>query len=234
MSLASAPRRTQAEDIEGIRRDAGAVARGTQILVAMVVVVSAALAGRLVAEAAQLHSLPWVLARALGITALVSLTGLVCWGMWIRHPWRRYARLRPATVSRVHASLALATVLAALGHAASLAVDPYVEVGWRGAVVPFASGYRTSAVTLGVLALYGLLVTGLTARMARSWVGRHWRAVHRYALWCFWVAWLHGVNVGSDTAALSWIYVAAGALVVATWVSKRVAGTRTVVERGAR
>lgn len=234
MSLASELRHSEAEEVEGFRRDGGEFAGLAKLLLALSVVAGGLVVGRFVAEAAQLHTLPWVLARALGTTSLVSLTGLVTWGMWIRHPWRRFVHLRPATVTRVHVSLAVATLTGVVGHAAALAVDPYVQVGWLGALVPFAAGYRSSSVALGVLALYGLLVIGLSARLAGSWIGRSWRQVHRFALLVFWVAWLHGVTVGTDTSAMSWLYVASGTVVVACWVSKRVSGGSPVVERRAR
>ena len=231
MSVASPPRRVEVDEVEGFRREAGAALRPAQGVLIATVVVGGVVLGRFLAEAAQLHSLPWAIARALGITSMVSLTGLVVWGMWIRHPWRRRVHLRPALVTRVHVSLAAATLVAALGHAVAIALDPYVAVGWMGALVPFTAGYRSSSVGLGVLALYGLAVVGLTARMAGSWVGRSWRSVHRIALVLFWAAWIHGLTVGTDSIALSWLYVAAGSLVVVTWVSKRLAGGPPVVEQ---
>lgn len=231
MSVLSPMREVAADEAEGFRREAGAALGATQVVLGLIVVLGGVAVGRYLGEAVQLHSLPWAIARAMGITSLVTLTGLVLWGMWIRHPWRRHLHLRPALVTRIHVSLAAATVVSALGHAVAIAVDPYVAVGWLGALLPFAAGYRSSAVALGVLALYGLLVVGLTARMAGSRIGSSWRRIHRYALVVFWVAWLHGLTVGTDSLALAWVYVAAGSLVVATWVSKRVAGSSLVVER---
>lgn len=233
MSPTEQLQRHEVDEVEAFRRGGGSAVSLLRLGLGCSIVAGGLVVGRYLAMAERLHSLPWVLARALGFTSLVALTGLVLWGMWIRHPWRRYVRMRPAVVTRVHVSLAAATVLASIGHAVSLAMDPYVAVGWKGALVPFAAGYRSAAVTLGVFALYGLAVVGLSARLAGSWLGRSWRSIHRYALVVFWVAWLHGVTVGTDTPAMAGLYLAAGGLVVASWVSKRWAGGSPVVERRA-
>lgn len=190
----------------------------------LVLIAAGVSAGRLMAQAAQGASLTWIIARAMGITALICLTGLVSWGMWIRHPWRAgLSHLRPSTVSRVHVSLAVATLSAIVVHLVALALDPYAGVGWMGALLPFQSAYRTAAVSLGVFAFYALLVIAGSARLAGSRFGRSWRTIHRSAIWAFWIAWLHGVTTGTDSRALSLLYVLCGAFIASVWASKHFA-----------
>ena len=56
-------------------------------------------------------------------------------------------------------------MLAFLGvHIVSLILDPYAGVGIAGAFIPGLSGYRSSPVALGTLALYAFLITAITAR----------------------------------------------------------------------
>lgn len=165
--------------------------------------------------------LPWILGRALGLSAYLGLAALVVTGMWFRHPWRGESRrLRPAVQLRVHAALATATTVLVAGHVASLALDRYAGVGWSGAAVPGWSHYRPVAVGIGTVAVYLGGLVGATAALAgRPLIGRHWRPVHRLAAMTFVFVWCHGVTAGSDTRTLRGIYVGTGVLVATTAVT---------------
>lgn len=163
------------------------------------------------------HLLPWILGRGLGAAGYLTLTALVCSGLWLHHPWRRDSRwVNPASQLRVHASLAAATAVLVAGHVVALALDRYAHVGWSGALVPGRSGYRPLGVAMGTAALYVGLLVGATAALAgRLGVGRHWLAVHRIAAVTFVMVWVHGVTAGSDSAFLRPVYVGTGVLVAA-------------------
>ena len=168
----------------------------------------------------------WLAARAAGITAYLLLTVQVTLGLVLAHPtnqttWRLGKRLYPW-----HAN-AWIFVLAFLGaHVVSIVADPYAGVGVGGALVPGLSSYRSSAVALGTLGLYALLVTGLTARYTRSLPAGLWLRIHRLSLGVFVLAWLHGVLSGTDTAGLLPVYLATGAAVLVAsayryWIARR-------------
>lgn len=188
--------------------------------------VASAFAARAVLDAVRgVDAVPWVLARASGVTSFVLLLALVVTGLVLAHPWARHLRHpAPATRLVVHASLATFTLAFTVLHAVVLATDPWAQVGWRGAVLPMASEYRPVPVTLGVVALWAGLVTGLSARWAGR-VGRVWLPVHRVAVVVLVLAWAHGVLAGSDTSALRGFYLASGAAVAALAVSRY--GART-------
>lgn len=159
---------------------------------------------------------PWTLARASGIAAFGLLTLLVCLGLMLAHPTLR--RRRPHTlVSRIalHTTLAVFTLTFLALHVAALISDPWAHVGWAGALLPMASRYRPIPVSLGVVAAWSGLVTGLTAALAGRWLGAAWWQVHRVALLAFLLAWAHGLWSGSDSAALIGVYVACGTVVLA-------------------
>lgn len=184
------------------------------------------LAARVVLDAvAGVDAVPWVLARASGVTSYVLLLALVTTGLVLAHPWARHLR-RPAPATRIvlHASLATFTLAFTALHVVVLATDPWAQVGWRGVLLPMASVYRPVPVTLGVLAVWAGLVTGVTARWAGR-VGRAWLPVHRVALAVFALVWAHGVLAGSDTSALRGFYLATGAAVAGLAVSRY--GART-------
>lgn len=160
-----------------------------------------------------LHSryFPWLTGRALGIAGYLSLTALVVLGIWMRHPWRfRFALVHAETRLRLHATLATATVALVAGHLVTLASDHYAGVGWTGAFVPGLAQYRTFAVSLGVIAMFFLVLLFATARRAGGRGARHWLTFHRVALATFVLVWFHGVLAGTDTAALRILYVVSG------------------------
>jgi DMSO/TMAO reductase YedYZ heme-binding membrane subunit len=99
-------------------------------------------------------------------------------------------------------------------------------VGIEGAFIPGLSSYRSSPVALGTLALYALLVTGITARYTSLLPRGVWLKLHRLSLVAFIFGWLHGLLAGTDSAALRPLYLATGLLVLAAtayryWVTKK-------------
>ena len=168
----------------------------------------------------------WLAGRATGITAYLLLTGQIVFGLILSHPvnqstWKLSKRLFPW-----HENLYV-FVLAFLGaHIVSLILDPYAGVGIGGAFIPGLSSYRTSPVALGTLALYALLVTGLTARYTKLLPPGFWLKLHRFAIVALVLSWMHGMLAGTDAATLQPMYVATGTIVLMAaayryWVSKR-------------
>ncbi len=184
------------------------------------------LVGSAVASVAGDKYAPWILGRASGICAYLLMVALVVMGLVLSHPWRTRWRLPSTPVRiRVHVSLAAFTLAFLVLHIVVLATDEYARVGWWGALLPMASQYRPVPVTLGVIAAYGGLLSGLTAVFAGRWAARVWWPVHKVAGLSLVATWLHGVFAGADTAALLWMYVVTGVLVIALAASRYVAAT---------
>lgn len=164
---------------------------------------------------------PWVLARASGLTSYVLLVALVTMGLVLAHPWaRRLRRPTAATRLRLHVALATFTLAFTAAHVVVLATDPWAQVGWRGALLPMASEYRPVPVALGVLAAWAGLIVGVTARLAGSLAARLWWPVHKVASGVLVLVWAHSVLAGSDTRVLRWFYVATGVAVLAVAVTR--------------
>lgn len=154
----------------------------------------------------------WYIARGAGLAALVLLTVSTSLGALVsrhgpsspnRNPSRRYL------VQYLHRAFAGLGLAALALHVATILADSYARVGWLGALVPFTSAYRATAVAFGTLALYtfaGITVLGLArGRIASSPRGaRIWRAGHglAYAGWA--LAILHGFTAGTDSS-LGWV-----------------------------
>ncbi len=169
---------------------------------------------------------PWDLGRASGLTSYALLVLLVSAGLLLSHPTlRRLRRPSPLTRIRLHGALAVFTLVFTLLHVVALATDPWAHVGWPGALLPMASRYRPVGVTMGVLAVWSGLVTGVTAALAGRALGRVWWPVHKVAGLAFLLAWAHGVVAGSDSAALLVGYFASGGAVLVLALSRYQAGT---------
>lgn len=157
----------------------------------------------------------WVIARASGLVSYLLLTAVTIVGLLMACPPKSAARfLGMAQRLRAHVLLALFALVFVVLHVVVLAIDPWAEVGWWGALVPFGSAYRPLPVTLGLLALWSGLISGLTAGLAGRGLGRMWLPVHRLAAAGWALAWLHGVLAGSDTSAWMWMYAVTGAAVL--------------------
>ena len=187
---------------------------------------SLAAAGWLVLDASGGKMVHWVLGRAAGLTSYVLLLALVSTGIVLAHPWSRYLHLpSPRTRLTVHAGLATFTLVFTVLHVVVLATDPWAKVGWVGAVLPMAAQYRPVAVSLGVIAAWAGLVTGLTARFAGRLLGRLWWPIHKVAVGLLALVWAHSVLAGSDVVALRGFYLATGCGVVGLAITRYAART---------
>jgi len=189
-------------------------------------------AGLLEKHVTLLHNrmLPWILGRSLGVACYVVLTALVAIGLWLRHPWRtRVWSPGPNALLRAHVVLAASAVTLLIGHLTALALDHYAGVGWTGAFVPWGATYRPTAVALGTLGLYAMVLVASTALLA-GWVGgRVWFPIHAASALTFALVSAHAVLAGSDTHGLLWMYVLAATVVVVLQASGwacRYAGVR--------
>jgi predicted ferric reductase len=200
----------------------------------LVVVVFAALA--LVVVAATDQILPatsayqaqvrvWLAARATGLVALVLVALLVVLGILLSHPeqtqWKLAKRIYPW-----HEALWVFVLAFLAVHIASMVIDPYAGVGIGGALVPGLSAYRTAPVAVGVLALYALIITALTARYTRLLPTGWWLKLHRLSVVVLALAWGHGVFAGTDTKSLAPVYWAivlavVGAAAHRYWIVRR-------------
>ena len=152
----------------------------------------------------------WYIARAAGLTTYLLLWLSVVTGLGLTTRMLGFIG-NPGAIMQLHR---LATDLAIAGtviHLLSVALDPTVQIGMLGVLVPFVSPVRQPWADLGILAAYGLIGISLTFA-ARRWIGKErWRALH-YLTFGFWaLALAHGIGAGTDTTTI-W----AGALYILT------------------
>ena len=203
-----------------------ALARVGAVVLAGATAVSLAATAWLVADAMGRKTTHWLLGRAAGLTSYVLLLALVTTGILLAHPWARHLRLPTArTRLALHTGLATYTLAFTVLHVVVLATDPWAKVGWVGALLPMAAVYRPVAVSLGVIAVWAGIVTGLTARFAGRLVGRLWWPLHKVAGASLVLVWAHSVLAGSDVVALRAFYLGTGCAVVALAITRYAART---------
>jgi sulfoxide reductase heme-binding subunit YedZ len=163
------------------------------------------------------NSVLWYATRGAGAVTLILLSGVVVLGILsnlrVQSPsWPRFL------TTGLHRNLALMTLVLLALHIATAVVDPYTNLGWAAAFIPFSSYYRTFWLGLGATS-FELLLAIVATSLVRGLLGHSaWRVIHwlTYAAWP--VAVLHGVGTGTDTWS-AWMLAITGVCVGAVGVA---------------
>src|SRR5438270_927483 len=115
------------------------------------------------------NSVLWYTTRGAGAVSLILLTCVVVLGVLSAlrvqsQSWPRFL------TTGLHRNLALMTLVFLALHIVTAVVDPFTNLGWTAALVPFASYYRTFWLGLGVISLDLLLALVVTS-VLRGWLG---------------------------------------------------------------
>ncbi len=164
----------------------------------------------------------WWLSRSTGIVATVLLTASVLWGVLLATRVLKPID-RPPWLMAIHRWFSALTCIFVAVHIAALVADNWVHIGWREILLPGASRYRPSAVTVGVVAMYLLAAVQVTSllmkRISKAW----WRGIHLMSYAAVWLSIVHGALAGTDASAPAyrigaWVVVAVTTLAAATRV----------------
>jgi methionine sulfoxide reductase heme-binding subunit len=143
-------------------------------------------------------SILWYTTRGAGAVTLILLSAVVVLGIAGTQRLQSSSWPRFLTTG-LHSNLALMTLVFLALHIVTAVVDPFTNLGWAAAVIPFDSYYRTFWLGLGVIS-FELLLAIIATSLVRGFVGhRTWRAIHwfTYAAWPIGV--VHGIGTGTDT-----------------------------------
>jgi sulfoxide reductase heme-binding subunit YedZ len=155
----------------------------------------------------------WTLGRGTGVVALVMLTLSVVLGILARSG-RSVGGVGRFGINELHRTAALTgTGLIAL-HVGTLMLDPYAQLRWFDAVVPFAGQFKPLWQGLGTLAVDVLGVVTVVSLLRHRVGPRVFKIVHAgtYLLWPS--ALLHALGNGTD-ARSTWMLALAGACTAA-------------------
>ena len=107
--------------------------------------------------------------------------------------WPRFA------TTFLHRNISMLAVVFLVAHIATVVLDGFAPIGWKDAVVPFASAYRPLWLGFGAVA-FDLVLALVVTSLLRNRIGpRTWRLVHWLAYVCWPFAIVHGLATGSDT-----------------------------------
>lgn len=149
----------------------------------------------------------WYLARSSGFIAWLTSAASIGFGLAMAARWR--GRTGPGWMLAMHRWMAALTLGLIGVHLVALFADSYVAFSPADLLVPFASGYRTTAVALGVLSMWGLVAVEATSLLRRRMTRRAWKAVHLTSYGAFVASTVHGVSAGTD-AHQRWFAVLTG------------------------
>ena len=153
----------------------------------------------------------WYTTRGAGAVTNILLTAVVVLG--ILSALRVQGSRWPSFITAgLHRNLALMALIFLVLHVVTAVIDPFTNLGWAAAFIPFASYYRTFWLGLGVISfelIYAIVVTSLV----RAWIGQGmWRVIHwlTYAAWPLGIA--HGLGTGTDTWSVWMLAITAGCI----------------------
>jgi methionine sulfoxide reductase heme-binding subunit len=159
----------------------------------------------------------WYLMRGSGVTALLLLTGVVVLGVLTSRKTSLPTLPRFATMT-LHRSISLLAVVFLAVHVTTAVLDPYAAVRLVDIVLPFAGSWQALWLGLGTLAVDLLVALVVSSLLMKHIKRRTWRTIHwlGYAVWP--VAFLHGIEIGSDSGTL-WLRALAVAMLAAIVVA---------------
>jgi methionine sulfoxide reductase heme-binding subunit len=142
--------------------------------------------------------LPWVLARATGVSALVLLTGAMVAGLMVRTR-TAVGAVKGSGMVDLHRLLSLLALLATAAHGVFLMEDATVEVSPLALVVPGLVPYRPLWTGIGVVVAELALLVHLSFRVRKRIGSRTWRRIHWLTYAVFAGAVVHGIGSGTDS-----------------------------------
>lgn len=158
-------------------------------------------------------SLTWAVVRAAGFVAFAASTSAVLLGT--RRPARLPVGGLPARVYALHRAFGITAVMALVVHLVALFLDTFTPFSWLQLLaMPWTSGYRPFAVTLGFLAMVSLLLTALSGAL-RKWLPG-WRTLHAAAYLTFGLSAAHGILAGTDSGSPAALLVYGAAIFAVT------------------
>jgi methionine sulfoxide reductase heme-binding subunit len=185
--------------------------------------------------------LAWYAARVTGFLAYFAVAGSVVYGLLLSTKLLDAIAHRPVSFA-LHKDLALVGVALSGLHGLVLLGDHTYPFTPAAILIPFASPYAPTAVGIGQIAFYLVVLVTASFYVRRQIGQRSWRLIHYVTFLAFAGAAAHGIAAGTDSGAswAAWIYVVPHAAVVFFFAYRLVisiaarrspARTRPAVER---
>jgi methionine sulfoxide reductase heme-binding subunit len=142
--------------------------------------------------------LPWILARATGMAALVLFGGAMVAGLLVRTR-AAIGPLKGSGMVDLHRLLSLLALLATAAHGVFLMQDATIDITPLSLVVPGIVPYRPLPTGIGVVTAELALLVHLSFRARKRIGSKAWRRLHWLTYAVFAGAVLHGIGSGTDS-----------------------------------
>jgi predicted ferric reductase len=184
------------------------------------------------ARAAQAGPTLWYLTRATATAAYIALTLSVILGM-LRTVGRQASERVSWVVDELHQVMAVLSGVLVAAHLLSILFDSYVHFSLWNLLLPLGEPYKEPWTSLGVLAMYGMVVVLFSTWLRRRISYRLWRTIHYVSLVAFALATAHGIFTGSDVDEpwMRAVYGASAAIVAFLVLVRLFAGAPATVRQ---
>ena len=173
----------------------------------------------------------WYVTRASAVIAWVLMTFSVVWGILLSTRILRNID-NPAWLQDLHKYFGGASIVMVVLHVVSLMLDGWLHFSVIEALVPFAAGYRTIPVALGIIGFYLMLAVQGSSLMMNKLPRKVWKGIHYSAYGVLVLAAFHAGFSGTDVGtgwyrllSIALIIFAAIAVLLRVLVSRKSAAT---------
>ncbi|MDW3219178.1 MAG: ferric reductase-like transmembrane domain-containing protein [Acidimicrobiales bacterium] len=139
----------------------------------------------------------WYLTRTSGLLGWVLLAVATIWGLLLASRVLE-RRPSPAWLLDLHRHLGNLTLLLTVVHVGAIVIDDFVDYTLAEVLIPFRSDEETTAVALGVVSAWLLVVVQASSWMRRRLDQRLWRLLHLLSAPLLILVLVHGWLVGTD------------------------------------
>lgn len=143
-------------------------------------------------------SLPWYISRASGIVSYLFLFLIMMSGIMITTK-TMYRFLSPSTAWTMHQYIGITLTISIVAHVVSLLFDNFLKFSIADLFVPFASGFASNYIAMGIIGFYLFLAVIISSLFYKMKAPKIWRLLHYLPYPVFILIFIHGINIGSDT-----------------------------------
>lgn len=141
--------------------------------------------------------LTWYVARTSGLLGWILLAVATIWGLLLSSRLLE-RRPSPAWLLDLHRHLGNLTLLLTVVHVGAIFLDDFVDYTVAELLIPFRSNEETTAVALGVIGAWLLLLVQTSSWLRRRLSPRLWRLLHLLSAPLVVLVLVHGWLVGTD------------------------------------
>ena len=144
---------------------------------------------------------PWYITRSMGILAFLLTFFVIVLGIGI-YTKKIQIFVRSENALEIHKYISISLWVVITVHILALLFDEYLEFTLVSLLVPFVSEFKPLYLSLGIFGLHIFLIIIVSSLYFRAKHRKIWRKLHYLTYVMFWLVFLHGIFVGTDTSSI--------------------------------